>query len=560
MKARIINSRRSGGLLAFVPLVLMAVFLIALGGPFSGAASAVYQYGDPCWGGLAPLYSPFGMNPETGKDYWPAPNMCDAAPWGVNDNPFGDALGLNPGDKTVDGIISADQLQSMLASGDANNPGSDVHIIDVRVAEEQFDGQAPCLTAIGLPTYPVTNSGHPIFKNRNGDWEESYHVPIFAGFYWAGTNRSEGSWQTNIRPEPNPNYVALGYQDTSGNQVALGGYFRALKNQGEIKDGDSLVVTCQTGWRGAYAATILKNLPGFENTKVYNLHGGFRSWNGASGSVDVPGPESGGVVVDRTANNGQGQCADVTGADSKGNPVLDANTHPCDGSKRLRVLPTYEHVNSAATDPLVTDRWAYNVTRLAKDGQPVMWDGQETHVGQKPEWHTGFGAGDFKLNYAAHNARWADYGKRLLSVDIVVQNNPADYMGNNGSPLNYYDECGGAPAPAGQCHPVLHAPWGPAYNVKATGAKPGSGVTVDSVSSSGAPILPGGAGVVTVTYKVPAGVTAFDGNPVVTASDIPDPQKSFFGASFDWFFTYTYSHWQVKVNVPAKPVLGIAGL
>lgn len=582
MKAKAIMGR-GRALLVIAPIVLIIAMLFAFSGPFNGAASAQYGGGDPydpCWGENGAIYSPFGINPETGNDWWPAPNMCTADPWGVNDNPFADALDKNMGteltikpDKTIDGLPTADEVQAWLSNGDPNNPnpGAKVHIIDVRVAEEQFDGQAPCLTAIHLPTYPVTNSGHPIWKDDIGNWVESYHVPIFAGFYWAGTDIDEGSWQANIRPEPNPNYLALGYQDSSGNNVTLGGYFQALKNQGEINDGDSFVVTCQTGWRGAYAATILKNHPSFKNSKVYDLYGGFRGWNDASGSVDVPGPDSGGVVIDRDANDGNGQCANVTGADAKGNPVVDVNnSFPCDTNKRLRIIPTYEHVNSAAMDPMVNDRWAYNVTRLAKDGQIVMWNGQETHVGQKPEWHTGFGAGDFKLKLSANNARWADYSQRLLSVDYVIKNDPADYMGSKGNQLNYYDECGGAPAPEGNCYPVLHAPWGPAYNVKATGAKPDSGVTVAGVSSPCAPdnpigsycapVPPGGYGVVTVTYQVPTGVTSFEGNPVVTATDIPDPQRSFFGASFDWFFTYTYSHWTPQVTVPKAPVIGIAGL
>lgn len=572
MNARTIKGWR-GMLLVMSPLGLIVGLLLAFSGPFNAAASAQYQYGDPCWGGHNPINSPFGVNPDTGKDWWPAPNMCTATPWGVNDNPFADALGIDASDKPIDGVPTASEVQTWLKDGDPNNPGKTVHIIDVRVPEEQFDGVAPCLTAIKVPTFPVTNAGHPIWKDKSGKWVESYHVPIFVGFYWAGTNIDEGAWQPNIRPEPNPNFLALGYQDSSGNQVTLGGYFKALKDQGEIADGDSFVFTCQTGWRAAYAATIFKNLPGFGNSKVYDLYGGFRGWNDAvdpdkviNPANDTPGPASGGVVIDPAPSAGypDGKCANVTGKDANQNPVIDANNpFPCDTSKRLRVLPgfstttkaAYDHVTGAATDPLVADRWAYNVTRLAQNDQPVMWDGVETHVGQKPEWHTGFGAGDFKLGLTAANARWADYGKRLLAVDYVVQNNPADYMGNNGNSLNYYDECGGAPAPQGGCHPVLHAPWGPAYNLNATGAKSDNGVTFVSTSSSGAAVLPGGLGMVTVTYQVPEGVTSFNGKPVVTATDIPDPQKSFFGASFDWFFTYTYSNWQGTVNVPGAPLL-----
>lgn len=627
-------------LLLLAPLALILALFFAFSGPFQAAAHDNYVVSnDPnpegCWGQDSQgvnrnnLVSPFGVyeytdaNGEVHRhDYWDDPNSCHAAPWGVNDNPFADALGIDATDEPIDDVLDAPQVQQMLKMGDpANpaNPGKKVHIIDVRVAEEQFDGTAPCLLSIGAVPFPIANSGHPIWKDAvTGEWAESYHVPMFVGFYWNGTNRDQGIWQYNIRPEPNPNFVALGYQDEGGTPnnptpddpnddrtITMNNYFNALKEQGEIADGDTFVFMCQTGWRAAYASAIFKNLPGFENSRVYNMYGGMRGWTGTTDpasvwSGDITDPVvDGGYVTDKAAYDGDGECRPFDHLDANNNPVMGA-PGPCDQDKRLRTLPGnatnstdgYNYLHGTATDPNVTDRFAYNVTRIAKAGGLVMWNGTEQHVQVKPEWHTGFGSGDFNLSVTGNNARWVGSGK--LAVDYLIQNQTAEYnqiveypagSGNyvrNVPRLNYYDECGGAPVEeGGECDSVMPAPWAPAYNVQAIkaktystgetiGTKADNGVTVDSVSSPCAPgnpiggycapIAPGGAGVVTVTYNVPAGVTSFTSNPVVTATDIPDDKRSFFGASFDWFFTYTYSHWTSQVTVPPAPTLGVGGL
>lgn len=187
--------------------------------------------------------------------YWNPPTPCNADPWGP---PF-------------DGYIKADELYNGSGTGllqDEANKGR-VHIIDVRTNFENQGDVCPMQQVLGLPLYTETNAGHLIWQWPDGTWEEPYSVPFFIGFYWAGTpgpGPAVEKWIGNVRPESNPNFVDLG----------LGSYFSALVNQGEIKNDDTLIIMCQSGWRASNAAALIKGM-GLQDVRV--LHGGMLAWS-----------------------------------------------------------------------------------------------------------------------------------------------------------------------------------------------------------------------------------------------------------------------------------------
>lgn len=519
--------------LVLTPVVLIVALLFAFGGPFNGAASAVYgEYGCANWdpAKYPPIYSPWG------QDYWVPPTACNAGVWGVN--------GDKP-DVPFDGYVNADELQNSNGTGilqDSANKGR-VHIIDVRTNYENQGDACPMQIVLGMPIYTETNAGHPIWQWPDGTLEESYSVPFFIGFYWAGTaNKENGQslmgdpakWAPNVRPEPNPNFVDLG----------AGSYFSALVADREINKDDTIIVMCQSGWRASYAATVIKNM-GFQDVKV--LYGGFLGWMDDYYSDDGKYPASG-----PNPDPSPGDCPD------DGDPATPpANCDPDNNpgpAARDRVKQG---------DPRVNPKYAYDITRLARNGQPVMWDGKEPHVAVKPEWMAGFGATDFKLSLDGKKAYWAslaDYQARILSVEYTVKNNQADYV-LNPDPLNYADSCGGPPPPygTGSCPPVFFTPWGPSYNSRIETVE---GLTngVTAVSSSlpatvgpGGLVAPGLTGTATVRYQVPVGVASFSSNPRVVSNDVPDPKGTLFGPDFDFYFTYGSNHWQDSVTVPDAP-------
>lgn len=548
------RQRQARFLLAAAPVGLIVALLLVFGGTMD-SASAQYggagggQYDLSCWGGHQPIISPFGIDPATGKDYWDTPNQCVAEPWGVNDNPVKDILqGTGADDTVIDGYYTADDLINSGGTGllqSQANKGR-VHVIDVRVPQEDITGIAPCLTALGIPTYNETNLGHPIWQWPDGSWEESYFVPVFAGYSWAGTQRIEDgnvlpstNWARNVRPQPNPNFVDIG----------AGSYLRALVDQREITRDDTLVIMCQSGWRASFAATMIKN-QGFKH--VYVLYGGMLGWSDDYYNDDLQStgdPDNvAGPAFDRAVNPEQGgQCA---------------------AGKRCKYVPSWDQQQAAVWSLNPTrdrfTRYTYNITRLVLDGQPPLWDGKEPHIGVTPEWLAGFGAVDFKLKanpiQAAFWASEYDRTHGILTVTYSFKNAAPDYVRDLLDPAsdtykaNFPEQCGGAPLPFGRCHPVLFDPWGPAFNTRVTGATASNGVTAIDFRLSSANIAgvvpPGGVGLATVKYLVPAGVTSFTTNPQVEATSVADAQKTLFGANMAFFFTHHYTHFEVPVTVP----------
>lgn len=199
-----------------------------------------------------------------------------------------------------------------------------------------------------------------------------------------------------------------------------------------------------------------------------------------------------------------------------------------------------------------------------------MWDGKEPHAAVKPEWMIGFGATDFKLSLDSGKAYWAnlaDYNNRVLSVDYTVKNNPPDPPG----PLNYPASCGGAPAPQGNCPAVLQDPHGPSYNTTIVEAPATNGVTALNLPAgvvvpgvnykNGGVVGPNHAGIATVKYLVPKGVSYFSSNPVVKANDVPNPKGTLFGPGYEFYFTYMYTDWTYDVgSLPPQPLVGISGV
>lgn len=541
-------------LLAAAPLTLMLIATLAFGGFFNGAASAQYggggdQYG--CWGGHPAIISPFGIDPATGNDFWDTPNKCSAEPWGVNDNPVKDMLqGTGPDDIPIDGYYTADDLINGSGTGllqDQANKGK-VHVLDVRVPQEDVTGIAPCLTALGIPTYNNTNLGHPIWQWPDGSWEESFFAPVFAGYSWAGTQRIENGqvlsnsyWARNVRPQPNPNFVDIG----------AGSYLRALVDQQEISKDDTIVVMCQSGWRASFAATMIKN-QGFKH--VYVLYGGMLGWSDDYYNDDFQSTgdpdNTAGPAFDRAVNPEQGD--------------------RCAPGKRCKYVPTYDQQQAAVWNPLFMldrySRYTYNINRLVLDGQVPMWDGKETHIGVAPEWLAGFGAMDFRLKAnPVQSAYWASDSDRqqgILTVTYSFRNEAPEYIGallDQNSDIykaNYTSECGGAPLPLGQCHPVLFDPWGPAQNARITSATATDGVMAVDLTggaANGIGIIPQGlSGSATVKYHVPAGVTSFRTNPQVEATNVADARMTMFGANMAFFFTYHYTHFDLPVSVPDR--------
>ena len=504
------NVLRPQSLLVLAPLALMAALMFAFSGSFGGAASAEYQYGCAAWDQYEypPISSPWGSG------YWDPPNPCQGDPWGMNFNPV---TGEDPPDLPFDGYVKANDLKNGSTGllDDLNNKGK-VHIIDVRTPQEDNDGAAPCFYLFGLPAYTITNLGHPVWQWPDLTYEESFQVPFFNGFYFAGTSNKEDGvwlpkepWVWNARPTPNPNFIDIGY----------GSYMRALLDQGQVHADDTFVIMCQSGWRASFAATTIKNLPQFHNASVLVLYGGMLGWT---------------------------------------DDYFPPNDH--DNVAGPNALPTTQYVTGSP--------YKYDTARLALDAQPVMWNGSEPHVGVKPEWYAGFGASDFKLSLDSSSAYWAsytDYHYRVLSVDYTIKNNPpltaaetdAKYSdAAQGGHWNYPEWCGGAPAPLGSCEPVAQTPHGPSYNTEIAQAQATNGVTALNLPATvgNGQIDPNLTGTGTVRYQIPAGVSAFSSYPMVMSNDVPDPQGTAFGPNFGMMFTYMQTNLSdSQSSLPAPP-------
>lgn len=457
--------KKVGGrrLLLLVPLALIVVFILATGAPFMS--------------GIAGAYTPY--------DPVPPPGPFPAAP--------------TP--PAFDGYVNMTELNTMLA--DPANQGN-LHLLDVRSSFEYLADVCPMQIALGMPTYDVTNVGHPVWNwgaaptdpaVPGPTYEEAYSNPYWIGFYFAG---SPGQ-PDNIRMEENPNFHD---------------YTQALVADGSINMTDTIIVVCQTGYRASFAAMEMKAM-GFTDVRV--LYGGMLAWNDDW------------LLDDGLYCNGDPNDPDGDGCDPDNIPGPGAR----------------------ASSLTLASPWQYDLARLTAIGATPYWNGTEPHVGAKPEW---LPAGDFALSYQNQGAFWAsmaDYTNGLLSVDIGIRNNPPMDMTPDwpaGSTpadilpfpfnMNYASHCTGYGVPGSGCEPVLQAAHGNAYNTMVVAATATNGVTYAETNPVMVGTLaPNTTATATIKYAVPGGVSSFRTTIYAMATDVPDPTATWPAGYNDPFHT-----------------------
>lgn len=458
--------KKVGGrrLLLLVPLALIVVFVLATSVPFMSGIAGAYSPGDPV----------------------PPPGPFPAAP-------------VPP---AFDGYVNMDELNAMLA--DSGSQGN-VHLIDVRSSFEYVADVCPMQIALGMPTYDVTNIGHPAWNWGEADptatatpgstYEEAYANPYWIGFYFAGSMGDPN----NIRMEENPNFHD---------------YTQGLVADGSIDMTDTIIVVCQTGYRASFAAMEMKAM-GFTDVRV--LYGGMLAWHD-----------------DWLLDDGQYCNNDPNDPDGDG----------CDPDNVKG--PGARYSTTVLTAP-----WTYDTSRITAVGGTVYWNGTEPHVAAKPQW---LPTGDFALSSANLGSYWAsmaDFTNRLLSVDIGITNNPpADTTPDwpaGMSPsdilpfpynMNYASSCTGYGAPGSGCEPVLQSAHGNAYNAMVVNATATNGV-IPALSSPAmiGTIAPNATGQATVQYTVPMGVGSFHTTVYAMATDMPDPTATWPAGYNDPFHT-----------------------
>jgi rhodanese-related sulfurtransferase len=405
-----------------------------------------------------------------------------------------------PGPGSYTEIVTADEVDVLLA--DNANKGN-VHLIDVRSSFEYLADVCPMQIALGLPLYTETNTGHPVWNWPDGTHEEAFSNPYWIGFHWAGTPYAS-LW--NIRMQENPNYHD---------------YLQALVAEGSVDMTDELIFVCQTGYRASWAAKEAAMM-GFTNVKV--LYGGMLAWEddwyADDGNYLASGPNP---------DPSPGDCP-TDGPYAGQNCDPDNNPGPGARPKSTVLIDPYQ----------------YNTAKLTAAGFGIWWNGTEPHVGVKPEWLAGWGAGDFALSASKGNVYWgsyADYTNGLLSVDFSLTNNAPAPPG----PLNYPASCGGAPAPVGSCEQVYQDPHGPAYNSMIVAAPATNGVLASTLPAMVGNVAPNSSGSGTVKFSVPPGVSFFQTNVFAVATDVPDPaiyndgfHNVVYGQDIAWYGTYTY--------------------
>lgn len=456
--------KKVGGrrLFLLAPLTLIIVFILATSIPFIS--------------GIAGAYTPGGPVPPPGP--FPAAPMPPA----------------------FDDFVDMTELNALLANG--ANQGN-VHLIDVRSSFEYVADVCPMQIALGMPTYDVTNVGHPAWNwgaaapnnpaTPGPTYEEAYANPYWIGFYFAGSMASPA----NIRMEENPNFHD---------------YTAALVADGSIDMTDTIIVVCQTGYRASFAAMEMKAM-GFSDVRV--LYGGMLAWHDDW------------YLDDSNYCNGDPNDPDGDGCDP-------------DNIKG----PAARYSTTAVTAP-----WTYDTARLTAISATIYWNGTEPHVAAKPQW---LPAGDFALSYQNQGAYWAlgDY-PTTLSVDIGITNNaPVDVTptwpgGSSPSDIlpfpydmNYASSCTGYGAPGSGCEPVMQSAHGNAYNTMVVGATATNGVTPSIASPiMVGTIAPTATGVATVKYGIPTGVGSFMTTVYAMATDVPDPTATWPSGYNDPFHT-----------------------
>ncbi|MFA6001660.1 MAG: rhodanese-like domain-containing protein [Thermoleophilia bacterium] len=446
-------------LFMMVPFVLLVIFVIALSGPISSGGA--YAPGVPI----------------------PPPGPFPAAP--------------TP--PAFDSYVDRAELDGILANG--ANQGN-VHIMDVRSSFEYLADVCPMQTALGMPTYDVTNVGHPVWNwgaaapnnvaTPGPTYEEAYSNPYWIGFYFAGN----GMDPNNIRMIENPNFHD---------------YTQSLVMDGSIDMTDTIIVMCQTGYRASYAAMELKAM-GFSDVRVF--YGSMLAWND-DWDTDVA-------------------CLD---------PASDPDGNGCDPDNTPGPA-------ARASSQLLAAPWKYDTARLTAIGATAYWNGSEPHVAVKPQW---LPAGDFMLSYQVNGSLWASYADYLagvLSVNVGIKNNaPVDVTPawtGGGAPstilpfpfnMNYASSCTGYGAVGSGCEPVAQSAHGNAYNAMVVHATATNGVSMNGGPVMVGTIAPNATGTATVKYNVPPGVVFFKTTPYAIATDVPDPTATWPSGYNDPFHT-----------------------
>ena len=443
-----------------VPLALLIILAIAISGPITSGGA--YGLGEPL--------------PPPIPGFWPAPL---------------------PGPGSFNSIVLVSDVDALLATdanhGNAVNPN--VHMIDVRSQFEYLADVCPMQIALGLPTYNVTNVGHPVWTWPDGTYEEAYSNPYWIGYHTTGPFAME-----NMRMQENPNF-----RD----------YMNALVADGQIKLNDTLIFVCQTGYRASWAGQIAANM-GFTDVRV--LHGGMLAWE------DDWEADDGNYCDDLATDPSPDDNPDYTDTD----PYTDDPAIPnCDPDNTPG--PAARPKNTTLSAP-----WQYETSRLALVGAPVVWNGTEAHVFVKAEWLPP----DNALSASIGSVYWAslsDYSAGLLTVDVGLTNNPPAPPG----PMNYPAACGGAPPPDGSCEQVFQAAHGPAYNTQIVAAPATNGVAPVGLPANLGTIDPNLTGTAAVQFSVPSGVVFFQASVYAVCTDVPDPTAAY-GAGNEWYGTYQY--------------------
>lgn len=455
-------------LLMLLPFALLIIFVVAMSGPI--ASGGAYGLSEPL--------------PPPVPGFTPAPLPCSAA---------ADPAACNANGDSFNEIVTVGMVDALLAdnANHGNAVAPNVHIIDVRSSFEYLADVCPMQIALGLPTYSVTNVGHPSWNWSDATHEEAISDPYWIGFHWNGVPYAS-LW--NIRMQANPNF---------------GSYLDALEAEGMIKKNDNLIFLCQTGYRASWAGQEVAK-KGYTNVDV--LHGGMLAWS------DDWYADDGMYAPDDPSDPSPGDCP------AEAAPAVNCDPDNVPG-------PAARSKSTVLSAP-----WQYDIARLGGmyPGGSAYWNGTEPHVGVKAEWLPG----DFQLAPSTAGAFWAsysDYESRLLSVNLKLTNNPPAPPG----PLNYPSSCGGAPAPAGSCEQVYQAAHGTAYNSMIVAAPSTNGVIPTGLPAMIGNINAGNNGVATVKFNVPNGVVSFKTSMFAIANDVPDPTAPM-GPDYAWYFTYTY--------------------
>lgn len=522
---------RKKSLLVLVPMVFMLILLVATSGQVAVGAHYVPAYNVPPPGPFPPAPKAFADNDSDGN-----PNYT--------------------------GYVSVAELVGPSYLGTPGNQGT-VHIIDVRSSFEYLADVCPMQIALGMPTYPTTNVGHPVWNwaapsgpaTVDAQYEEAYSASYWIGFYFAGYP----GVAENIRMEENPDFHS---------------YIGALVGSGAIGAGDKLVILCQTGYRASFAAMEINQMdvygmlpgdvpgPGFFS-EVVVLYGGMLAWSDDwslddTDPLDLDGDSN--FDPDMDINCDANDPTDPSPDDDPANPSTPPYITPVPWTNN----PTWKDCDPDNTpgplalnkSSVLTAPWKYDPTLIGPTQMvDYFWNGTEPHVAVKPWWMSGMGANDSWLALSVDGVdwgNWTNFTNMELPVTYRITNNPP--MNVTPSPwgglpfpwnMNYGAACGSAPdyggGSPGTCEPVGQAAHGNAYNtmiVASTSTNPGVTVAAGLPGMMGT-IAPNASATATLTYALPTNATGFTFNATVYAmsTDVVDPTDTYPAGFNDAFHT-----------------------